>query len=70
MNGFVYENGRAFFVLGDCAEEAAASIAGSCSSFSRDYEEECFYDDDVTCYNCRYRRWNRDGFECMKGGCR
>ena len=67
MNGFIYENGRAFFVLGDSAEETAACVAGNCSCFRRDYEEECFYNDDD---NCRYRRWNRDGFECMKGGCR
>ena len=69
MNPFVCENGKALFKYGDRAEDKAASAAADCPAFCRDYEDEGFYDEDITCYNCRYRRWNNEGFECMKGGC-
>ena len=68
MTFFVYENGKALFRQTDGAEEKAALAASGCVHFRRDYEEECFYEDEITCYNCRYRRWDREGFQCMKGG--
>lgn len=54
------------FLPGRDAPEAAAEAALECGGFRRDYEEECFAEQEVTCYNCRYRRWTRDSFECMK----
>ena len=45
--------------------QAAATAAG-CAAFRADCEEECVADEDVSCYNCRYRRWTRDSFVCMK----
>ena len=68
MTFFVYENDKALFRQTDRAEEKAALAASGCIAFRRDYEEECFYEDEITCYNCRYRRWDREGFQCMKGG--
>lgn len=68
MTFFVYENGKALFRQTDRAEEKAAAAASVCAHFRRDYEEECFYEDEITCFNCRYRRWDREGFQCMKGG--
>lgn len=68
MTFFVHENGKALFRQTDRAEEKAALAASGCALFRRDYEEECFYEDEITCYNCRYRRWDREGFQCMKGG--
>ena len=68
MTFFVYENGKALFRQEESAEKKAAIAASVCAHFRRDYEEECFYEDEITCFNCRYRRWDREGFQCMKGG--
>jgi len=47
---------------------AAAAIAMLCDSFARDDDDECYVDGgDPTCFNCRARRWVRDGFTCTKG---
>ncbi|MBR5619971.1 MAG: hypothetical protein IKW76_09570 [Clostridia bacterium] len=48
---------------------AAAQAAENCGAFRADCEEECVADDDVSCYNCRFRRWTRDSFVCMKERC-
>ncbi len=63
---FEYRNGRKLFLHGDCETELAKEAALSCGAFVRDCDEECFYEDEVSCYNCRYRRWRQDGFECMR----
>ncbi|MBR4231651.1 MAG: hypothetical protein IKR95_00395 [Oscillospiraceae bacterium] len=54
------------FLPGREAPDIAAMTAEQCGAFARDYEEECFAEQEVTCYNCRYRRWTRDSFECMR----
>ncbi|MCF0136971.1 MAG: hypothetical protein HUJ66_01255 [Oscillospiraceae bacterium] len=63
----VWEKGKRgmLFTSGREATGTAAEEAEKCENFSRDYEEECFAFEDVSCYNCRYRRWTRDSFECM-----
>ena len=55
------------FLPGRDAPLLAEQAARDCGGFSRDYEEECFASEDITCYNCRYRRWTSDSFECLKG---
>lgn len=55
----VWRGGKADFAK-------AAEAAERCAAFSADCEEECVADDDVSCYNCRYRRWTRESFVCMK----
>lgn len=44
----------------------AAEAAASCGAFVFDCEEECVHEDERSCYNCRYRRWTRESFVCMK----
>ncbi|MCR5485447.1 MAG: hypothetical protein K6F09_07615 [Clostridiales bacterium] len=45
----------------------AVLTAESCSDYSDDYEEELCDDENISCLNCRYRRWIKGGFECVKG---
>ncbi len=44
----------------------AAETAQQCAAFTGDDDDETVCDDDRSCYNCRYRRWTTDSFECMK----
>ena len=63
---FDYIDGKKRFLDGREAVEEAEKMALDCGQFRQDYEEECFYDEPVTCYNCRWRRWTEKGFDCMK----
>ncbi len=63
---FEYKNGKKLFLHGDGESVLAREAALECPDFKKDCEEECFYEDEVSCYNCRYRRWRQDGFECLK----
>ena len=54
------------FLPGRDEPDAAADAAKECGKFVRDYEEECFSDGEVSCYNCRYRRWTSDSFKKKK----
>jgi hypothetical protein len=45
---------------------AASEIAAKCPAYSIDDEDEVCCEDATTCFNCRYRRWLADGFECVK----
>lgn len=49
---------------GDPAKRPTETAA-ACPFFAFDCEEEC-EDDAVSCHNCRYRRWTRGSFVCMK----
>ncbi len=53
--------------LGGKEAYAAAHMAERCPLFAEDCEEECVADDARSCYNCRYRRWTKESFVCMKG---
>ena len=57
-------NGR-LFIPGDDSPALAESAAIECGLFSRDDEDECFYEEPISCYNCRYRRWTSISFECV-----
>jgi len=46
--------------------ETAANIAGDCPGFKPDDEDEMVADEDVSCYNCRFRRWTMKSFICCK----
>lgn len=63
---FVYKDGKKLFLHGDDQALLAKEAALTCPNFSRDCDDECFYEEEVSCYNCRYRRWIRMGFQCMK----
>ena len=61
------EDGKKIFKGGKEAYQDAACIAEQCPLFAEDCEEECVADEEQSCYNCRYRRWTKDSFVCMKG---
>lgn len=44
----------------------AAEAAKLCPNFTTDDEDELVSDEPVSCYNCRYRRWNLKSFTCEK----
>ncbi len=44
----------------------ASRIAGRCSEFSPDVEEEQIADNPLSCYNCRYRRWSFASITCCR----
>jgi hypothetical protein len=52
----------------DCL--AASKIAARCPGYAIDEDDEDYCDGARTCFNCRYRRWLADGFQCMKGNLR
>lgn len=65
-NDMWQKNARGWrFLPGRDAPDAAASAARQCRFFRMDDEEECFAEEDVSCYNCQYRRWSPDSFDCM-----
>lgn len=41
-------------------------IAGLCEEFVLDDEDELVSDEERSCYNCRFRRWTKGSFVCMK----
>ncbi len=45
----------------------AARLAAACGSHRRDDEDEDPLDGAVNCFGCRFRRWEPDGFTCLKG---
>ena len=55
----VFENGKEDYIT-------ASKIAVVCKWFNPDVDEEWVCDDKFSCYNCRYRRWTPDSFQCMK----
>lgn len=40
--------------------------AKNCTFFIADVEEEIITDDEISCYNCRFRRWTANSFACCK----
>lgn len=58
--------GEKEFGGGKTAWKEAASTAAACEHFKEDDEDECVAEEQVSCYNCRYRRWTQEGFICMK----
>jgi hypothetical protein len=44
----------------------AAQKAMACAHFTLDDEDELVSDEEITCLNCRYRRWTQETFTCMK----
>ena len=63
------ENGEYFRGSLDNPEDvwAAMSLAGKCPDYRIDEDDEDYCDGGRTCFNCRYRRWLADGFQCARG---
>jgi hypothetical protein len=68
------KGGGCFRFLGSIENEedtlAAVGIAAKCKEYSIDDDDEDYCEGARTCFNCRYRRWLSDGFECLKGSLR
>ncbi len=60
------ENGTRQFVPGRQNDEAAAQAAQQCGKFHADDEDEWVADEEISCFNCRYRRWTVESFHCLK----
>ncbi len=54
------------FSWGRLNQEQAASEAKACPLFAEDSPEECVSDCRLSCLNCRYRRWTRKSYVCLK----
>ena len=65
----VNSRGEKVFAGGMENWELAAETARRCSGFRPDDEDEQVSDDPISCYDCRYRRWDVDTFLCMKDRC-
>jgi hypothetical protein len=44
----------------------AAETARQCAAFTSDDDDETITEDNVSCYDCMYRRWTVNSFECVK----
>lgn len=60
------ERGEKVFKAGKESWTKAKRTAEKCSDFVLDIEDELVADDEVSCYNCRYRKWTRNSFICFK----
>ncbi len=60
------EKGELVFNGGKSDWAKAAEIAGDCLGFVPDDEDEQVAQEEVSCYNCRFRRWTKHSFICMK----
>lgn len=64
---FELTGGKAVFSFGRNDEEKACLAAEKCAFFRADCEDET-ESDERSCYNCAYRRWTAESFQCVKGG--
>lgn len=66
----IVKGGNGFRFLGFIENQedyvAASEIAGKCAAYSIDEDDEDYCEGTRTCFNCRYRRWLADGFQCVK----
>lgn len=60
----ITEEGYRLFRHGREDYASAARAAEACSVFLEDVDEELVADEPRSCYNCRYRRWTADSFQC------
>lgn len=54
--------------LGQTDWASGHAIASSCPQFFEDVEEEWLAQEPVSCYNCRYRRFVKNGIICIGKG--
>ncbi len=62
---WIKEKGRKKFKGNQTDYAKVASLAASCNKFSLDDEDEQVDDNEVSCYNCLFRRWSSESFFCM-----
>lgn len=62
-----YFNDFGLFLFGKRDYEKSAIAAKSCKLFEHDNdEEEEIADTERSCFNCLYRRWTAESFECVR----
>ncbi|MFA6941242.1 MAG: hypothetical protein WCQ54_09730 [Clostridiaceae bacterium] len=44
--------------------DIAGKISKECKYFKLDDEDELVSDEEISCFNCRYRRWSIKSFTC------
>lgn len=62
----INEKGQFYFCGGKQDRAQAKKVANECYEFALDDEDEQMAEDEISCYNCRYRRWTKQSFICMK----
>ena len=62
----INDRGQHLFSGGRDSREIASVTARECENFRQDVDEELVVDEEISCYNCRYRRWTEASFICMK----
>jgi hypothetical protein len=62
----INEKGQHVFSGGRESHELASRTATECPKFLLDVDEELVAEEEISCYNCRYRRWTEESFICMK----
>lgn len=50
-----------------CSKEQIRHYTYICGEFDYDVEEELVNHGEKTCYNCKYRRWTEQSFNCVQG---
>lgn len=63
---FTYVDGVWRFKFGTDSYAAAREAATACQFFAEDDEDEQIDDHLLSCYNCLYRRWRLNCFDCYK----
>lgn len=63
---FNYSEGKKNFRFGLVNYEMARKAAAQCTYFKEDDEDEQVDSFLKSCYNCIYRRWSSESFQCMK----
>lgn len=61
-----YKLGQSEYAGGKEDWERVAQIARLCKEFVLDDEDELVSDEERSCYNCRFRRWTKSSFVCMR----
>ena len=63
---FDIKDNKKLFKYGKEDYKDSRAVASKCLSFKADDEDEQVDTILLSCYNCRYRRWTRVSFQCMK----
>lgn len=59
-------NDKKIFKFGQSNYKMARVAAEDCSLFLADDEDEQVDSVLESCYNCKYRRWTADSFQCLR----